>query len=83
MSSENANNRPTTFTDEDLRRLKQDRLWHNNLEVHQDKIVQLINRLEAAEELIESAGDLKRSKAAREWLRTCGKVLAALRAKKF
>jgi len=37
-------------------KLKKERLWHNNLEVHGDKIVQLIKRLEAAETIIEESG---------------------------
>lgn len=80
-----ANNSPTKvdmpITDEDLVRLKE---WTKegrpilmgNLVYA--VVIGTIARLLAAEELIESAGDLKRSEAAQEWLKTKGNCLCGI-----
>ena len=65
----------TPFTDADLKRVKVACLL--SIDEHHNKdakdILAIISRLEAAEELIESAGDLKRSEAAAEWRKAAGK----------
>ena len=73
-----ANTDPTAFTDDELEKLKK---WVTN-NPHEDDdglsirgTKALLARLDAAEELIESAGDLKRSEAAQEWLKIKGNSL--------
>lgn len=60
------------FTDEHLKDFKE-RIKARGYDWDIVNMGALVRRLEAAEELIESAGDLKRSEAAQDWLTAAGK----------